>query len=286
MRRAIALVLLTAVLAIAGCAQAPSTALPEGLSVSVYQNRVDIGNRKLSVTFTNDTGGVLTITRLEFTSPQFDGPAIWPKDSTNIADGTAISLAVPLPPPDCTAENPIPQVEFDYAIAGGRSGTAIAEPVDTLTRLPLIFIEDCVEVSVLGIVDIQAVTLPRDAIVAGRQVAEVDLTLTPTGSSGSVVFESSSSTTLLTPVDASGVAVAEQVLDVTVNGTDAPSTITLVYAPNRCDAHAIAEDKRGTIFPIAVTTSEGLSGRLYLASADDVKVALYDFARRACGFTE
>ena len=197
----------------------------------MYQNRVDIGNRKLSVTFTNDTGGVLTIDRLEFTSPQFDGPAIWPKDSTNIADGTAISLAVPAPVARLHGREPRPAGRVRLPLADGRSGTAIAEPVDTLTRLPQIFIEDCVEVSVLGIVDIQAVTLPRDAIVAGRQVAEVDLTLTPTGSSGSVVFESSSSTTLLTPVDAAGAAVAEQLLDVTVNGTDAPSTITLVYAP-------------------------------------------------------
>ena len=278
--------LLAGTAVLAGCAQAPSNALPDGLDVSVYQNRVDIGNRKLSVTFTNDTGGVLTITRLEFTSPQFDGPAVWPKDSTNIANGTAISLAVPLPEPDCTAENRVPSVEFDYALADGSRGTAIAEPVDTLDRLPQIFIEDCVEVSVLGIVDVRAATLPRDAIVAGRQVAEVDVTLTPTGSTGSVVFESAASTTLLTPVDAAAVAIAEQQLDITVNGTDGPSTITLVYAPNRCDAHAIAEDKRGTIFPIRVTTSDGLTGILYLASADDVKVALYDFARRACGFTE
>lgn len=284
--RRIAAVLLFAILALAGCAPTPSQELPDGLTVSVYQNRVDVGNRKLSVTFHNDTEHKLTITRLVFTSPQFAEPAVWPKESTTIAAGTAISLAVQLPDPDCTAENPIPSVEFDYTFADGPSGTAITEPVDELTRLPQIFVEDCVEVAVHDVVDVQAMTLPRDATVGERLVAEVDVTLTPTGSDGSVVFEQASGTTLLTPVDAAGIPTPIMPLDVTVNGTDAPSTMTLVYAPGRCDAHAIAEDKRGTIFPINVTTSAGLSGILYLASADDVKVALYDFARRACGFTE
>lgn len=284
MRRILAVVV--AVLVMAGCAAQPTTALPEGLTVSVYQNRVDVGNRKLSVTFHNDTGERLTITRLEFTSPQFEGPAIWPKESTTIAAGTDISLAVPLPGPDCTAVDPVPSVEFDYALEGGASGTAIAEPVDELVRLPQIFVEDCVEVAMRDVVDVQAVTLPRDATVGSRLVAEVDVTLTPTGSDGSVVFEQSSGTTLLTPVDAAGIPTPSQTIDVTINGTDEPSTMTLIYAPGRCDAHAIAEDKRGTIFPISVSTSVGLSGILYLASADDVKVALYEFARRACGFTE
>ncbi len=142
------------------------------------------------------------------------------------------------------------------------------------------------EVAVHGIVDVQAVTLPTDATVGSRLVAEVQVTLTPTGANGSVVFEQTAGTTLLTPVDDAGVPTPIMPLDVTVNGTDEPSTMTLVYAPGRCDAHAIAEDKRGTIFPINVTTSDGLSGILYLASADEVKVALYDFARKACGFTE
>jgi hypothetical protein len=288
MRRAVAAIVLLATLALSACATpaAPSTALPDGLTVSVYQNRVDVGNRKLSVTFHNDTGSKLTITRLEFTSPQFVGAALWPKESTTIAAGTAISLAVQLPEPDCTAQNPIPSVEFDYQLEDGRKGTTITEPVDELTRLPQIFVEDCVEVAVHDVVDVQAVTLPRDGMVGGRLVAEIDVTLTPTGADGSVVFEQTGGTTLLTTVDAAGIPNPAMTLDVTVDGTDAPSTMTLVYAPGRCDAHAIAEDKRGTIFPISVTTSTGLSGILYLASADDVKVALYDFARRACGFTE
>jgi hypothetical protein len=286
LRRGAAFLLVAAVAGLTGCAAGPSTAPPEGLSVSVYQNRVDVGNRKLSVSFQNETGGLLTITRLTFASPQFDGPADWPKESSRIQDGTTISLAVPLPPPDCAAQDPVPSVEFDYALEDGRSGTAVVEPVDTLERLPQLFVEDCVGVAVAEIVDIQVATAPRDAERGGRLIAEVDLTLTPTGSGGSVEFATANGTTLLIPVDAAGAATPIWPLGLTVSGDDAPSVVTIGYAPNRCDAHAIAEDKRGTILPFSVTIPGGLSGVLYLPAAEDVKSALYDYARRACGFTD
>lgn len=286
LRRRTAAALAAVVLLLTACSPAPSTELPDGLSVSVYQNRVDVGNRKLSVSFANETGGLLTITRLVFESPQFDGAAVWPKESSRIQDGTTISLAVPLPAPDCDAKDPVPSVEFDYTLEDGRSGTAIVEPVDTLDRLPQIFVEDCVEVSVRKVVEVEATTLPRDVDRDGRLVAEVDLTITPTGATGTVDFETANGTTLLIPVDASGASMPTVPIGLTVEAGDAPTVLTLRYAPIRCDAHAIAEDKRGTILPIAVTTSEGLSGILYVAAADDVKSALYDYARRACGFTQ
>ena len=174
-------------------------------------------------------------------------------------------------------------VEFDYLLADGRVGTAVAKPVDSLTRLPGIRASDCIAVSVASIVDIRAAAAPRLSTVAGRPVAEIDLMLTPTGAAGSVTLGSTSSTTLLTPVNADGADAAEVVISREVAGVDTPSTVTLEYAPNRCDAHAIAEDKRGTIIPISVTTSDGLSGRIYLASSLELRGALYDFVRKTCG---
>ena len=65
--------------------------------------------------------------------------------------------------------------------------------------------------------------------------------------------------------------------------SDAPSVITLLVTPNRCDPHAIAEDKRGTVFPISVILDDGTTGRQYVASADVVRAALYDVIGMACG---
>ena len=274
---------LLALVLLSGCSAAESAEVPDGISLSVYQNRTDVEARTLEVSFLNGTDGVLTVTRLELRASQFVGVAIWPRASTTIPSGATISLPVPLPGADCAAAPTAATVEFDYRLANGRAGTAVAEPVDTLTRLPGIREDDCIAVSVASVVDIRSASVLRLSIVAGRPVAEIDLVLTPTGAGGSVTLASASSTTLLTPVGPDGVDASESAIGREIVGTDAPSTVTLAYAPNRCDAHAIAEDKRGTIFPVAVTTSDGFSGHLYVASSVELRGALYDFVRTTCG---
>ncbi len=277
------LIALLVLLVLSGCVAPETQNLPVGLSLSVDQNRTDVASRKLEVSFLNETGNVLTITRLELRAGQFVGTAHWPKDSTTIPADVTISLPVPLPKPDCVAVPTEVVVEFDYRLADGRAGTAVANPVDTLGRLPGIRQEDCLALSVESIVAVLLDSAPRVSTVAGRTVAEIDLTLTPTGAPGSVHLISSASTTLLVPVGPEGADQPLATIDRTILGTDAPSTVTLHYAPNRCDAHAIAEDKRGTIFPLTLTTSDGFDGRLYLSATDVTRDALYTFVRTACG---
>jgi hypothetical protein len=274
---------LLALLVLTGCASLPNEAPPEGLTLSVYQNRTDVAARKLEVSFLNDTGSALTVSRLELKAGQFAGTAVWPKESTTIPAGVTISLPVPLPDPDCTAEPTDAEVEFDYRLADGRAGTAVATPFDTLERLPGIRQDDCIAVSVASIVTVSMDAAPRVSTIAGRTIAEIDLDLIPTGATGSVTFESASSTTLLTPVDPDGADTTPAPISRTIAGGDEPTTVTLLYSANRCDAHAIAEDKRGTIFPVRVSTTDGFAGPLYVSAADDVRDALYDVVRTACG---
>ncbi len=47
--------------------------------------------------------------------------------------------------------------------------------------------------------------------------------------------------------------------------------------PNRCDAHALAEDKIGTRMPLYVTAPDGSTGRLVLAASDELRVQMYAF---------
>ncbi len=195
---------LVAVLLLSGCSTAVSQDAPEGLSLSVYQNRTDVEARKLEVSFLNETGSALTVTRLELRAGQFDSAAIWPKDSTVIPDGVTISLPVPLPEPACDATPTDPVVEFDYALADGRAGTAVVTPVDTLERLPGIREDDCLERSVASIAEMRVDAAPRLISMAGRTVIEVDLALIPTGAAGSIHVSSAASTTLFTPVGPDG----------------------------------------------------------------------------------
>ena len=60
-------------------------------------------------------------------------------------------------------------------------------------------------------------------------------------------------------------------------------TIKLAVRPARCDAHALADDKRGTILPFAVATGDGREGRLELPAGDALKADLYAYYAERCG---
>lgn len=260
------------------------TALPAGISVSVYQTRTDTGPRAMEVSIRNETDATLTITRLELRSEQWVTPAVWPKASTRITAGFEIDLRVSLTEPACDAVSPVPIVEFDYAFENGVSGTAITEADDRLHRLPALAAEDCLSESVAAVAEVRAESLPRAVDVGGVIMADIDLTIEPSGGDAALTFATVASTTLFFVVDPiTGVAGNEAPVGVTVTASDAPSIITLRVTPNRCDPHAIAEDKRGTVFPIAINLDDGTTGRLYVASADVVRAALYDVIGMACG---
>jgi hypothetical protein len=54
--------------------------------------------------------------------------------------------------------------------------------------------------------------------------------------------------------------------------------------PNRCDPHALAEDKVGTLFVFAVEVEGGPSGSLTLPATPELRADLYEYFARACGF--
>ena len=256
--------------------------MPDGLSVEVYQTRTDTGPRRIQIAFTNATDAPIVIERLVFDSTQFDGPAQWEKDSTRVVAGATVDLPVLLPPPDCDADEIVHTVEFDYVLADGTTGTATANPVDRLDRMPALRLEDCITESVAEIAILTADTLPYPIDVGGIPAVGVDITVEPTGADGEVTFVASGSTTLLMMADPATAALANVLpLDVVVRGTDEPSVITLTVAPGRCDPHAIQEDKRGTIFPLEVITADG-AGRIYVTTAGPVRSALYDVVIANC----
>jgi hypothetical protein len=77
-------------------------------------------------------------------------------------------------------------------------------------------------------------------------------------------------------------------VDVAVAGDAPPSVLTLSLVPSRCDPHAVAEDKLGTVFPLEVSVTAEAGdvriGVLSVTASDDVRAALYDFVDRSCGW--
>jgi len=272
-----------AVLALSGCTPAaPVTELPDGVWVDVYQTRTDTGNRFLEIAVHNESGADVRITAARFDSDQFVSPAIWAKDGTTVHAGATVDLPVALTEPDCATVAPTASVILDFTLTDGTEGSATVEPVDRLDRLPGIRLEDCLAEAVAATADITLGPLELDG--TGTAVtATLPITLTPTGADSTITLFALGSTTLFQFREpASGQIVDSLALATTVSGGDAPSTLIVQPVTNRCDAHAIAEDKRGTFLPFTVSTEQG-DGDVYLAASDELRNQLYRFYAESCG---
>ena len=273
---------------LAGCGTAtPPRALPAGIIVSVTQNRTDFAPRLLEIVVENGTDAEIDVRAASFDSPEYVAAAVWPKDGTTIRAGATAALPVPLAAADCTVDDPSPVVTLTLRTGSSDPVEVTTVPADPLDRLPALHSEDCLRDAVDTVAVISAVTVPRLRDVSGTPVADLDVSIEPTGASGSIMLEDAVGTTLFAVADEETAAVLpDRPLGIRVSASDEPSIVTLTLVPNRCDAHAVAEDKRGTIFPLHVTIGDGAdaaSGVISITSSDEVKGALLDYLAGACG---
>ena len=59
--------------------------------------------------------------------------------------------------------------------------------------------------------------------------------------------------------------------------------VSLPLVPLRCDPHAVQEDKRGTIFTLAVEL-DGDPGEIELAAPEDLRGRILTWVGAWCGF--
>jgi hypothetical protein len=277
-----AVILVLSAIALSGCTPAPSPG--DDIAVAIYQSRPDQAERKLEISVTNTSSELMTISRAEFTSTQFVETVAWQKDSTRVLPNVAVDLPVLLSAADCSAKPIVATVTIDYAVGDGALQTVELSPVDKYHRMEQLRVEDCIGESLARHVALKLSTLPRTVTSHGRTVAELDLTVTPTGAEGSATVSAILSTVLFAVTDpTTGETPASVPLEIAVDAASQPFTVTLEIIPSRCDPHAVAEDKRGTVFPFAVSTSDGTSGTAFVAATPEVKAALFDFVGVACG---
>ena len=67
-----------------------------------------------------------------------------------------------------------------------------------------------------------------------------------------------------------------------VSGTGAPQRLRLGIRPARCDPHAVADDKVGTLIPLQITVN-GRDGVLKVDTGPLLRGRIYDFVTAACG---
>ncbi len=278
MLRLASLVLVTVALTV-GCSPAVAT-LPTEVTVSVFQNRFDYSLRQLELKVSNGTDAPLTVTRAALDSSRFATPAVWDRPQV-VPAGAARDLRVQLTEPVC-GEPVEDSVVLEFTLDDGRTGTATLVPSDETGRLDAINAEDCLGEAVAAIATIAA----ADAVEwmpGARAPATLDLIVTPTGAPGTLTVNFAKGTVLLSLVDATGVEVYDLPVDELFDSGSGPGVIRLSIIPARCDPHAVAEDKRGTFFPLEVETSLGAAGRIYVPVSDEVRSSLYEFFGDYCG---
>jgi hypothetical protein len=276
MRRRLAAVATTlaAAFALAGCGGVVPD-LPSGLSVVVYQPRPDVALGRFALQVVNDGAADVEIIAARLSSADFADDVVWTGASTVLA-GRRLDLRVPLPQFDCAAET-APRA-FLAADLGSPSETSEVEVLDPYDLLPRLHAEGCIGQAI----DEIATVTPLEVIVPdGREPAILVLGIAPTGAPGRIEIVGVRGTTLLQPADA-GVSTPELDLGVELSA-DGPTGLRVPLLPNRCDAHALAEDKVGTIIPFLVDAGGAEPVRWMLILPDELKGALYAYYAAYCG---
>lgn len=284
MTRRIVAALLAAVAVVAtltSCDPAPPNDVPDGVRISVYQPRPDVPKNRIAIQVHNDGTEPVTITSAVLNSSFFADPFEWGPDRTaTVLPGYAIDLRVDIPTTAvCDGAPAEHKVIFDWAI-GDESSTGRVTPDDPFEVLDLLHDAACLIVSVDAVATLTAVSL--DAPAQQPAPAELIISVQPTGADGAVTLDTIHSTTLLNPAGDDGVGVAELDLAVTID-KNGPAEVRIPIVPNRCDPHALAEDKIGTRMPLYVTLADGTSGRFVLAASDELRAQMYAFYSSFCG---
>lgn len=276
MWRSLAMLALLA-LCLTGCAPAAPPA--PALTVDLYQPRSDIAKGRIAVSVTNGSDRTVTITGVRLVSPDYPGDPAWDGRAVDLAPGKGSpDLRIALPDAVCGEQSASAAVEVDWRDAES-SGTATVTPGDRFSFLAAGHASACFTAAVDAVATLEAAGfegggpgMPADLVVAigaGR-------------GDGAFTIDSVEGTTLLAPWDGTGGAPTVMISRI-VRGTDAASELRVPFVPNRCDAHALAEDKVGTLIPFAVTTADGQTGTVRLAASDDLRRKMYDFYAAFCG---
>ncbi|MGT2460651.1 hypothetical protein [Sinomonas atrocyanea] len=258
---------------------APGSPGPVGAAVDQFRDEYASGSVVLQVT---DTGGApFTVVRAELDDPRFQDGTVW-SGSADLTAGQTLSLPTALAAARCDrgASDAAPSLRVH--LADGTDHTVAA--ADPHAVLPRLHGEQCFAQQAALAVRLRL----EDTLGAGSTPSTAVLTLAadapaePTGSSAG-------------PAGTPPQAILEAVEGTTLLGEDpgrpwphgvilAPGTrVALAVRPARCDPHAVAEDKVGTLLPVELGVG-GAMGVVKVAALPALRAALYRFVARACGW--
>lgn len=252
----------------------------EPIAVEVNQSRDQYGKQAILLQLTNTTDAPLQVSGARLESGLFEGDIVWaPADGAlELPPRQPKSVPADLPTVKCgqITEAPLRATIFYGEQVNEVRETSVeaGDPFNVLSRNAD---ELCLAADTAAVASI--VLDPGLEVAPDGSTAVVRLLITPTGGSTgpqSLMIESIDGTTLLAEPPAD-----PWPRNVTITaGTDA-RIVPLTIRPARCDPHAVAEDKVGTLLPLRVVVGDR-KGRLGIAASNELRSRIYDFVTAAC----
>ncbi|QDY91847.1 hypothetical protein E7Y32_13430 [Arthrobacter sp. UKPF54-2] len=271
----------------------PSTSPGAGpLTAQISQFRDNYSRQIIEIQLTNTTGEPITVLAAGLQSQLFASEIGWnaADAGTELPPGQTKSLPARLPAASCpdpaaaqgrAADPPAADVEVVLAPAAGAPGrTVTTVATDPFGVLPRNNSEMCVAQAAADVAEFRfgpALELSPDA-----RTAVLHLVIAPRHPAGDpsdreLTINSIGATTLLEE-DGS----APWPTGLRVDAAGPVRELRLGIRPARCDPHAVAEDKVGTLIPLHVTVA-GREGALKVDAGAQLRGRIYDFVTSACG---
>ncbi len=274
----------------AGCAAAPGpvpsapppsrAAVPaqeRDVRLEIVQLRGDVASGHVELRVTNQSDAAITIVRATYASSRWAEPMVR-ENEAEIPPGQRRNLRLLLPDPTCDRAPVEHRAVLELA-----DGTMLeGSPEDPFGHVERLDAPACdlqrFEAQVAALEWLPA-AIPDD----GSGVALLRLEVAAREGRGERLgaIQAVTATPLLTFVDASGARLELLPIDLAIDGGDAPVVVEVPLEPGRCDLHAIAEDKQGTIFRVRAAV-DGEPVDLVLVSPRAQREALLDWVVARC----
>ncbi len=264
--------------ALASCsaqpAETPAT-LPAGVEVELFQLRSDVAERGAQVRVVNGSDTDLAVTSVTFADDWFTGTTVRDRAST-IPAGRTVDLRIALPESACEDVPDAASRTSRVTLELESGATATVDVADPLGFTTLIHQKECLRHDLAQVATLEWTSFTPSA---APLPAELQLTITPAGGAESAELVEVQTTNLLKfAEEPSPFPLALQ-----ITGTDAATEVAVPLVPLRCDAHAVMEDKRGTVFNVAVELG-GATGVVEVAASEAMRGEILRWVADWCGF--
>lgn len=286
--------LTAAVLAVSACtpqqptpAASPAAAAPGPVTIEVNQSRDQYGQHAILLQLTNTTDGPLTVDLARVSSALFDGDIEWTPQAGGLELPPHQPKSVPaqLPPPACAAPataSSQASARVSVSAAGQQPATLTLQAPDPFGVLPRNNTELCLAADAAKVAGLSLD--PQLEVAADGRTAVVRLRVSPRqtvpGETPSLTLHSVGGTPLLAEAGP-GPGAEPWPRNVTVRTGEPGTVLALRVRPARCDPHAVAEDKVGTMLPLTVAVGSR-EGVLKVPADGPLRAQLYDFVTEAC----